>query len=579
MAAECTLADLQERVNPEVEALDVGVDDYDRPPDSAYIDDLLADQEYDTSLFNSSITTAPSADASMHTARHQEPLEGEIIVNRPVIQLEGGQLHNYAESAEAVLAEDIYVRGGKLVRLGTVAELRKQSTGPDPRRDHRQAVIVLANQYYLRRELTRRADFQSYRRREQAWVSVDCPTMLAANIVNVAESPYWRPLTAIARAPFLRPDLSVCEHPGYDAATGIYYEPSSSFPSIPASPSKAEAEHALAYLRAPFDQFPFQTPASESVFVAHILTAVMRAAVPTSPAFFYTAPSVAHGKTLLCKAANVIAAGNMPAIRPYTDNSEEMRKVLFGALLAGDAGLLFDNVPNGIKVRSSVLCAFSTAEVYGDRQLGASDSTSLLNTLLVALTGNNLTPAGDLARRSLVCRLDANAESARGRQFKIEDLAGYVLEHRAELLVAAITVIRAYVVADQPRVQGTDPLESFETWTRVARDPLVWLGMADPVATQELETEDDHDTLCAAFTAIEASFRTQQFTSRKIAGLMGPEAVQVRAALETAGCSNADDSAKVGYWLRANRDVVAGRWKLISHKGHAGIAVWQLKEM
>jgi hypothetical protein len=202
-----------------------------------------------------------------------------------------------------------------------------------------------------------------------------------------------------------------------------------------------------------------------------------------------------------------------------------------------------------------------------------------VNTLLVALTGNNLTPAGDLARRSLVCRLDTNAESARGREFKIRDLPEYVLEHRAELLVAAITVIRAYIVAGQPRVQGTAPLESFETWARAARDPLVWLGMADPVDTQEMETDDDHDALRAAFAAIEASCRTQEFTSKKIAGLIGPEAVDIRAALENAGCSDAGDSAKVGYWLRANRDVVAGRWKLVTHKGHAGIAVWRLKEL
>src|ERR1019366_9055548 len=114
-----------------------------------------------------------------------------------------------------------------------------------------------------------------------------------------------------------------------------------------------------------------------------------------------TAPTVATGKTLLSKSANIIATGNEPAIRPYTEDSEEQRKVLFSSLLAGDSGLLFDNVPSGVKVRSSVLCAFSTAVVYADRKLGTSESHTLANTVLVALTGNNITPAGDLARRSL----------------------------------------------------------------------------------------------------------------------------------------------------------------------------------
>jgi putative DNA primase/helicase len=237
--------------------------------------------------------------------------------------------------------------------------------------------------------------------------------------------------------------------------------------------------------------------------------------------------------------------------------------------------LLFDNLVNGAKVRSPVLCAFATAEVYGDRKLGSSDSTSMPNTLLVALTGNNLTPAGDLARRSLVCRLDADAESARGRQFKIADLPAHLLAYRGELLVAAITIIRAYAVAGQPEV--TQPLESFERWSRIVRDPLVWLGMTDPVSTQEIETDDDHQTLVAAFAELAATFMGQEFTSKTIAALIGPQGADVRTALEAAGCGDASSAAKVGYWLRASRDNRAGRWKLVTRKNHHGIAIWQLK--
>lgn len=490
----------------------------------------------------------------------------------PVIRIHGGELHEYAAAAEAVLAADLYLRGSRLVRLGKAIEL---PTAQRIVRSADQSVLVAVNQEYLRRELTRRVCFQRFDGRAKKWVDIDCPANLAANILAVAESKHWRPLTAIARAPFLRPDLSVCEQPGYDSATAVYLEPSEAFPPIAQSPSKADAERALAVLRAPFDQFPYQTRSSESVFLAHVLTAVVRPALDTTPVFFFTAPSVATGKTLLATIASMIASGNIPAIRPYSDDADEQRKVLLGALLAGDPTLLFDNLLNGSKVRSPTLCAFATSARYGDRQLGASDSTTMVNALLLVLTGNNLTPAGDLARRSVVCRLDTNAESARGRQFKIPNLQDYVLEHRAELLVAALTIIRAYAVAGAPSTAKL--LESFEQWTRVVAGPLTWLGMSDPTDSQEAETEDDHAAQRIAFAAIEALYHTDQFTAKKIAGEMGVVVADLRTSLETAGCSDASSATKIGYWLRANRDVVAGGYKLVAHKGHAGSAVWQLR--
>lgn len=476
-----------------------------------------------------------------------------------------------------MLADDLYLRGGQLVRLGTAAELPNGASKSEPQRVDPQAVIIPANQEFLRRELTRRATFQVYRRREDEWVAVDCPAALASNILKVAESPHWRPLTAIARAPFLRPDLSVCEAPGYDAATGIYYQPSQTFPPIPTAPTRSEAQAALEVLLAPFDEFPFQSESSRSVFAAHVLTAIVRPAVGTTPVFFYTAPTVATGKTLLSKGANLIATGNDPALSPYTDDANEQRKVLLSTLLAGDSGLLFDNVPNGVKVRSSVLCAFATASVYSDRKLGTNENKGMVNTVLVALTGNNLTPAGDLARRSLVCRLDADAETRRGRTFCIPHLVTYATEHRAELLVAALIVIRAHAVAGQPRVAR--PLESFETWSQMVRDPLAWLEMADPVDTQELEADDDVEAVRAAFTAIASVFGTEKFTARGLAGRYGPDGDILRAALETAGCSDAGETTKVGYWLRENRDKVAGDLKLIRSMvtAHGGVAEWKLR--
>jgi putative DNA primase/helicase len=272
---------------------------------------------------------------------------------------------------------------------------------------------------------------------------------------------------------------------------------------------------------------------------------------------------------------NLIATGTEPAVRPHTDESEEVRKVLYSALLAGDSALLFDNAPNGVKIRSAVLCGFTTAATYADRRLGTSDSRGLPNRIVVTITGNNITPCGDLARRSLVCRLDVNAESARGRQFRISDLASHVTRHRSAMLAATLTIVRGYIAAGCPRV--APPLESFEAWSRLCRDPLIWLGMADAVESQVTETDDEVDSLRAAFTALTSVFDGREFMARDVCAAMGSSAMELRAALSAAGCSDADDAAKIGYWLRANRDKVTAGQKLIARPSRDGISKWRLR--
>lgn len=493
--------------------------------------------------------------------------------SRNVIRLEPGRLHEYAAACERLLAEEAYVRGGALTRIGTAPELVQ--VGPAIKRDERQAVIIPVTAEHLRRRLTELAEFQVYRRREQEWVPVDCPKDLAANILGTGEWPAFRPLTAIASAPFIRPDLTICTTAGYDSSTGVFFRPSQTFPAIPASPTRAEAEAALATLLEPFSEFPYAAPAHSATFLSNVLTAAVRVTLPTSPVFVYSAPNAGSGKTLLAKMPNLITTGIDPAMRPHTDESEELRKVLFGALRAGDPTLLFDNAQNGMKFRSPVLCGFATAINYADRPLGSSDSRTLPNRAIVTVTGNNITPCGDLARRSLVVRLDVNAESTKGRRFKIENLLEHVLRERPKLLAAALTIIRAHTTAGSPAT--ATPLASFENWSRLCRDPLTWLGMADAVDSQESETDDEVDATRDAFKALALAFGTREFTSREITETMGPTATELRDALTTAGCSDSDDVTKVGYWLRANRDKVAAGLKLVAKSGHSGRPKWRVR--
>ncbi len=389
--------------------------------------------------------------------RNVQPASTE---DRTLIQINGGQLHAYAGQAERLLADEIYVRGQELVRLGKAPEL----TPVGIQRDDEQVVVVPVGQEFLRRRLTERADFQVFRRREKEWVSVDCPRDLATNIACAGDWPEFRPLTGIATAPFLRPDHSLCDTPGYDASSHVFFAPNAEFPAIPRHPTKDQAATAAEDLLSPFSEFPFATEEARAAFASHLLTSAARYAIDVAPAFAYTAPLPGTGKSLLAGIPSRIEHGTPPAMRPFPDGDEELRKTLLGSLLAGDTTLILDNAPNGQRVRSPILCGFITASVYQDRRLGSSENPKLPNRCSVVMTGNNLTPSGDLARRCLIVRLDANTENVRGRDFQIRDIARYVIHHRPALLTAAITIIRAYAAAGYPDMGRPLPSKPGAGW-------------------------------------------------------------------------------------------------------------------
>jgi len=498
---------------------------------------------------------------------------------RKVIQLQAGRLHLYAAEAEQVISNFIYVRGQSLVRIGLPKELPESSQNTLQRSDNA-AVIVEVNPEYLRRRVNTLAEFQKYSRMRGQWEPIDCPRDLACNILGAGDWEYFQPLDSISTAPFLRRDFSICATPGYDPESRVFYAPNATFPPIPERPTKDDAAAAMTRIIFPFRQFPFATDAARAAFLSNFIEHAARNATDTRPITIYSAPTAGTGKTLLARCISLAVNGVMPAVRPYSSDSEEMRKVLLTALLAGDPMLHLDNVPSGSKIRSPVLCGFLTADVYSDRKLGVSESPSLPNRCDVVATGNNITATGDLARRAIVVRLDVNAETTRGREFEIGDLPSYIREHRPQLLVDALTIIRAYTRASDP-VQ-LPPLPSFETWSQVARDPVAWLGYGDAVDSQELETDDEVAPLRAAFTGLADAWACgeKDFLARDIAKLCGGfDGDALKSTIESAGCSDACDARHIGYWLRANRDKVAADLKLVQLGTTDGSSRWRIKHV
>ena len=202
----------------------------------------------------------------------------------------------------------------------------------------------------------------------------------------------------------------------------------------------------------------------------------MRAA----PAFAVTAPKMASGKTLIATVASYIATGRAPAMMSQADDAESERKRLFSVLLEGAAIGVIDNVERTFA--SDALCSILTEPVFKDRVLGVSRTASAPTCTTWSVTGNNLTIQGDLTTRMLVCRIDPECERPEEREFKV-NLHEEVPKRRAELAVAALTIIRAYIAAGSPR-PAVPTFGRFEQWQEWCRFPLIWLGMADPCETR-----------------------------------------------------------------------------------------------
>ena len=292
-----------------------------------------------------------------------------------------------------------------------------------------------------------------------------------------------RTLTGIIETPALRPDGSLIESRGWDESTGLLFLPALDFPRVPVRPTRDDASQAAAALRALVSDFPFSGADHVSVFLAALLTVLGR---PTfegpAPMFVFDANAPGVGKSLLCDVISVIATGRRAPRTSAPQTDEEMRKRITQLLSEGDQLVLLDNL--GSALGFPALDALLTSDRWRDRRLGTNTGVSVPARAIWLATGNNVQLVGDLHRRVMPCRLVTNLDRPEQRSdLQHPDLLALVRRRRPELVTAALTLLRAYQVADRPATRVV-PLGSFEGWSRLVPSALVWAGQEDPCATR-----------------------------------------------------------------------------------------------
>jgi putative DNA primase/helicase len=426
-------------------------------------------------------TTIMKACAFVKNVATGHVVSGPLKLIKPVIVIRASQFDQMATEAERALIDarmPIYQRGE------LVTPVVNDATGSG---GHQIKVVRLAPMAVpaMLDYLCRSAQFKKWTAKQEL-VAANPPENLAKIILARAGEWNFRHLAGIITAPTLRPDGSLLTEPGYDALTRLLVSELPAMAAISECPTREEAAAALAKLNGLLSGFNFADGASRAVALSALISPVVRGAMPVVPLHAITAPTSGSGKTYLVDIVSALLTGERAPVLSAAHKEEETEKRLHGAVLDGSPIIVLDNI-NG-ELYSDFLCQAVERPRVKIRPLGTSQVKVIETRATFFATGNNLRLVSDLSRRTITCTLEPGVERPELRTFDTEPL-GMVLANRGEYLAAALTVVRAFIVAGKPGRAA--PLGSFQEWSDLVRSALMWLDCADPVATQEGARADD----------------------------------------------------------------------------------------
>lgn len=499
--------------------------------------------------------------------------------------------HRAVDEAIAALAvaPDLYQRGGILVRV-----IREQVRSDGFLRSVGARMIQKLPTATLRERLTQVACFTRLNKYGEAR-----PAHPASWLVSAVDARGgWsgvRHLIAISDAPILRFDGTVYQTPGYDAQSCVLYDPGgSAFPPVHPEATLDDAHAARDLLEDAVVDFPFESDEHKSAWFAALLTPLARYAfLGPSPLFLIDANTRGAGKGLLAQVIGHIVSGYEMPVSSYAHETEEMRKKITATAIAGDRMILLDNLEG--KFGNDALDRALTSTRWKDRILGKSELVELPLMPAWYATGNNVQVVADTMRRIIHIRLDCLEERPEERTgFRHRNLIAWVNEHRGQLLAAALTILSAFLRRGA-RQSGLKPFGSYEGWSSVVREAVVWVGLPDPCLTRTklAETSDTTaDMLQQLLTSMQQYDHNGEgiVVSEMMARLYPPKrddapcdeaSVAMRAALENCvGCppGKAPTAKQVGSRLRNFRRRVVGGQYLDTNPNeyHRSGAVWRL---
>jgi hypothetical protein len=505
---------------------------------------------------------------------------------QPSIKIKSGEISRIVDEAEQALIKhgsQIYHRGGELVRPCRVGQLSKKDEAGAITRNDEAIVLIPVNGTWIIEQMSRSAEWYKVSKApggKRVKRILDPKPIYALTLL--ARNGEWKfpALRGCIVTPTMTLDGRLIQKSGYDEDSKLLLNIGvDEFPIISERPTKDEAIAALKILANPFRLFPFIGSGSRSVVLSGMLTSIIRTSLRTSPLHAMDSPSPGNGKSMLAETIGIFSTGTLPPAMSQGKSPEEDEKRLSTVLHYGDPVIHLDNCERPIT--GDFLCSILTQEIVQARILGESERRVLPSTALVIASGNNITLAGDVTRRSIIARIDSKTERPDEREFDF-DPRDETRRDRVRMVHCALTVLKAYHEAGRP--EKLRPMGSFEDW-EIVRGALVWLGETDPAETRTAiynadpvreEISEIMDLWGKAYRERKVYVTDIEKPSPKTENLNGIN--DLKEKLIEACCRSGTWSGRsVGRWLMRNKErIINHRYFTVTEDEKHG-HLWQLK--
>jgi hypothetical protein len=405
------------------------------------------------------------------TGQKGGPPPGTNAGGRPEIEIRVGEMQRAVDEAQAALIaaqagepveKKIFRRGDRIVSLAI-------NKAPDHTGQIVETqVIVDIGEHTLAERLAVAATFQRWDGRKKGLKQVDPPKDVVKTLVGRGYNLELPVLVGVVNCPQFMVGGRILDQAGYDAGTGIFYDPrGAKFPVIADRPTLADALIKKDRLLVLFHTFDFQSETDRAVAMSLVLTRLARLAMATAPLHAIDAPTARSGKSKIVDIVALLATGETAPVFAQGTTLEEFEKRFSVQLMMGRQIIAIDNINSDLD--GDLLNQFLTQGNVDLRILGESRVVTVRCLTVITATGNNLRLVGDLTHRSLIARLDPKTERPELRQFDYDPLTD-ARENRSELVAAALTILKAYAVAGMP---GRPPqLQGFGEWSNLVRGAL-----------------------------------------------------------------------------------------------------------
>ncbi|MBA3414035.1 MAG: bifunctional DNA primase/polymerase [Chloroflexia bacterium] len=305
------------------------------------------------------------------------------------------------------------------------------------------------------------------------------PMRVVRDMLAAPEFPF-PVLVGITEAPTFAADGTLPEHAGYHPSGRTYFAPARGFSvsSVPDAPSPGQIERARGLIVDDLmGDFPFVGEAERAHAVAMVLLPLLRGLIagPT-PLHLIEKPSAGTGASLLADVVARIATGRPVGAMTEGRDEDEWRKRITAKLRGGPPLVLIDNLRR--RLDSAVVSSVLTANHVEDRILGTSDNVRIPVRCVWVASGNNPALSSEITRRTVRIRLDAKRDRPWLREsFRHFPLSPWVMQERAGLVAACLTLGRAWIAEGRPVPDDSPILGSFEDWSHVMAGVLAVAGV------------------------------------------------------------------------------------------------------